>query len=166
MSEKMLEFWRLDLNALAKRARLRSLCPRQGLDFASNDYLGLAESVELKEIAANALARDIPIGATGSRLLRGNHFEHEALETEAAKFFHSESALLFASGFSANQALLATLPQQKDLIFYDSLIHASAHDGMRLSRAGHTAFPHNDINFLEQKKNNGVIKMLLVIRGL
>lgn len=93
MSEKMLEFWRLDLNALAKRARLRSLCPRQGLDFASNDYLGLAESVELKEIAANALARDIPIGATGSRLLRGNHFEHEALETEAAKFFHSESAL-------------------------------------------------------------------------
>jgi len=171
MSEKMLEFWRLDLDALAKRARLRSLCPRQGLDFASNDYLGLAESVELKEIAANALARDIPIGATGSRLLRGNHFEHEALETEAAKFFHSESALFFASGFSANQALLSTLPQQKDLIFYDSLIHASAHDGMRLSRADYTSFPHNDINFLEQaikqwRNKNAVGNPWIIVESL
>lgn len=150
MSEKILQFWRQDLDALTKRARLRKLFAREGLDFSSNDYLGLSESEKFKEIIAGALARDIPIGATGSRLLRGNHFEHEALEAEAAKFFHSESALFFASGYSANQALLSTLPQQKDLIFYDELIHASAHDGMRLSRAGHILFPHNDINYLEQ----------------
>ena len=150
MSDKVLELWRQDLEALAKRARLRNLFPREGLDFSSNDYLGLSESKKFKEIVANALTRDIPIGATGSRLLRGNHSEHEALEAEAAKFFHSESALFFASGYSANQALLSTLPQQNDLIFYDVLIHASAHDGMRLSRAGHALFPHNDINFLDQ----------------
>ena len=150
MSDRVLELWRQDLEALAKRARLRSLFPREGLDFSSNDYLGLSESGKLKEILADALARDIPIGATGSRLLRGNHSEHEVLEAEAAKFFHSESALFFASGYAANQALLATLPQQNDLIFYDALIHASAHDGMRLSRADRTLFPHNDINFLDQ----------------
>ena len=150
MSDKVLELWRQDLEALAMRARLRNLFPREGLDFASNDYLGLSESKKFKEIVADALTRDIPIGATGSRLLRGNHSEHEALETEAAKFFHSESALFFASGYSANQALISTLPQQNDLIFYDALIHASAHDGMRLSRAGHALFPHNDINFLDR----------------
>ena len=152
MSDRVLELWRQDLEALAKRARLRSLFPREGLDFSSNDYLGLSESGKLKEILADALARDIPIGATGSRLLRGNHSEHEVLEAEAAKFFHSESALFFASGYAANQALLATLPQQNDLIFYDALIHASAHDGMRLSRADRTLFQHNDINFLDQAK--------------
>lgn len=150
MSDKVLELWRQDLEALAMRARLRNLFPREGLDFASNDYLGLSESKKFKEIVADALTRDIPIGATGSRLLRGNHSEHEALEAEAAKFFHSESALFFASGYSANQALISTLPQQNDLIFYDALIHASAHDGMRLSRAGHALFPHNDINFLDR----------------
>lgn len=150
MSDKVLELWRQDLEALAKRARLRNLFPREGLDFSSNDYLGLSESEKFKEIIADALARDIPIGATGSRLLRGNHSEHEALEAEAAKFFHSESALFFTSGYTANQALLSTLPQQNDLIFYDALIHASAHDGMRLSRSGHASFPHNDINFLER----------------
>lgn len=145
----MLERFRADLAGLAARDRLRGLAPRAGLDFASNDYLALAESRELKEAAAAALARGVPVGAGGSRLLRGNHPEHEALEEEAARFFRAESALFFGAGFSANEALLSTLPQRADCVFHDSLIHASAHDGMRLSRAPHEAFPHNDVTALD-----------------
>jgi 8-amino-7-oxononanoate synthase len=150
----MLERFRADLAGLAARDRLRALAPRAGLDFASNDYLALAESRELKEAASAALARGVPVGAGGSRLLRGNHPEHEALEEEAARFFHSESALFFGAGFSANEALISTLPQRADCIFHDALIHASAHDGMRLSRAPREAFPHNDATALDDAIRN------------
>jgi len=145
----MLERFQADLAGLAARDRLRSLAPRAGLDFASNDYLALAESRELKEAAEAALARGVPVGAGGSRLLRGNHPEHESLEEEAARFFRAQSALFFGAGFSANEALLATLPQRDDCIFYDAFVHASAHDGMRLSRAPRAAFAHNDVTALD-----------------
>ena len=132
------------LDALARRGRLRALEPRLGLDFASNDYLGLAQSQELAAALSEAIARGVPVGAGGSRLLRGNHPEHEALEAEAAAFFGAETALFFGGGFNANSAMLATLPQRGDLIVYDELIHASAHDGMRLSRAEARRARHND----------------------
>jgi 8-amino-7-oxononanoate synthase len=132
------------LDALLKRVRLRSLEPRRGLDFASNDYLGLAESDVLRDAVTAALMRGVPVGAGGSRLLRGNHPEHEALEFEAAAFFRAETALFFGGGFSANTAIFSTLPARGDLIIYDDLIHASAHDGMRLSKAESVAARHND----------------------
>ena len=78
---------RAGLDALAARDRLRARAPAVGLDFASNDYLGLAGSDLLKQAALEALNRGVPVGAAGSRLLRGNHPEHEALEEEAAAFF-------------------------------------------------------------------------------
>ncbi len=83
------------LAALRSRGRLRALAPRAGADFTSNDYLALAESALLRDAAATALARGVAVGAGGSRLLRGNHPEHEALEEEAAAFFGSETALYF-----------------------------------------------------------------------
>src|SRR5690606_4856857 len=116
------------LAALGRRGRLRALAPRRGIDFTSNDYLGLAESEVLREAAAAALARGVPAGAGGSRLLRGNHAEHEALEEEAAAFFGAESTLFFAGGFAANAALVATLPRRGDLVVHDALIHASVHE--------------------------------------
>ncbi|MCG5236144.1 aminotransferase class I/II-fold pyridoxal phosphate-dependent enzyme [Xanthobacter oligotrophicus] len=118
------------LAALGRRGRLRTLAPAQGADFASNDYLGLAQSEELRQAAAAALARGVPLGAGGSRLLRGNHPEHEALEAEAAAFFGAEAALFFAGGFAANAALVSTLPRRGDLVVYDELIHASVHEGL------------------------------------
>jgi 8-amino-7-oxononanoate synthase len=133
-----------DLDSLQARDRLRALAPRAGCDFASNDYLGLAESREYRGAAGAALARGVPLGAGGSRLLRGNHPEHEALEQEAARFFGAESALFFGAGFAANEALFSTLPQRGDLILYDELIHASAHEGMRLSRARSQPVRHNE----------------------
>ena len=134
-----------DLAGLAARDRLRALRPRIGVDFASNDYLGLAESPALREAVAEALARGVPVGAGGSRLLRGNHPEHEALEAEAAAFFGSEATLFLSSGFAANLVAFSALPQRGDLVLHDALIHASAHDGIRLGRAETWSFAHNDV---------------------
>ncbi|MDB5701687.1 MAG: 8-amino-7-oxononanoate synthase [Sphingomonadales bacterium] len=135
-----------DLAQLASQSRRRQLIPRAGRDFSSNDYLGMASSPGLRDAVAAAVASGVPIGSGGSRLLGGNHPEHEALEAEAAAFFGSESALFFSSGYAANSALLSTLPQRGDLIVYDALVHASAHEGMRLGRADHRAAPHNDVD--------------------
>lgn len=139
----------LDLVRLDGRHRRRRLLPRHGIDFASNDYLGLAESPELRAIVAAALDRGVPVGAGGSRLLRGNHPEHELLEAEAAALFGAEAALFVGSGFTANGAIFAALPGRDDLVVYDALIHASAHDGMRLGRALTVAAAHNDVEAIE-----------------
>jgi len=132
------------LEALARRGRQRALTAAAGADFASNDYLGLAASPELRDAARASLERGVPVGAGGSRLLRGNHREHEALEAEASAFFGAESALFLGSGFMANVALFSTLPQRGDLIVHDALIHASVHDGMRASKAERSEARHND----------------------
>jgi 8-amino-7-oxononanoate synthase len=132
------------LEALTRRGRHRALAQRDGADFSSNDYLGLAGSRELRDATRAALEREVPVGAGGSRLLRGNHREHEALESEAAAFFRAPSALYFPSGFMANVALFSTLPQRGDLVVHDALIHASVHDGMRAGKAERAEARHND----------------------
>ena len=141
----ILDAHREALTLIARRSRTRSLIPRAGHDFASNDYLGLSGSAELRAAVSAALDRGVAIGAGGSRLLRGNDPEHEALEAEAAAFFGSEASLFFSSGFAANSAIFSTLPAGRDLIVHDSLIHASAHEGMKLSRATTVAAEHNDV---------------------
>ena len=138
-----------DLARLSASARRRRLAPQAGVDFASNDYLGLAASGLLAAAARAAIDRGVPVGSGGSRLLRGNHAEHEALEIEASAFFGSESAIWFSTGYAANSALLATLPQTGDLIVHDALVHASAHEGMRLSRAQVVSAQHNDLDDIE-----------------
>jgi 8-amino-7-oxononanoate synthase len=138
------------LDELAGASRLRSLAPRQGVDFTSNDYLGLASSPRLAGAVTAALARGTPVGAGGSRLLRGNAPEHEALEARAATFFGAERALFFGSGYAANYALLSTLPQRGDLLILDALVHASAREGARAGRAQVTQVAHNDAGAFEQ----------------
>ena len=139
--------WRVhhdDLAILDTHDRRRALAPRKGRDFASNDYLALAGAARLRDAITAAIARGVPAGSGGSRLLRGNDPEHEALEAEAAAWAGSESALFLGSGYAANVALLSTLPQTGDLIIHDELIHASMHEGLRLARATAVAVPHND----------------------
>lgn len=133
-----------DLATLGEKARLRSLAPRRGTDFASNDYLAMSSSPRLAAAVQEAIARGVPLGSGGSRLLRGNDPEHELLEEEAARFFGSESALFFSAGYAANVALLSTLPQRGDLIVFDELVHASMHEGLRLTRATAVSAAHND----------------------
>jgi 8-amino-7-oxononanoate synthase len=138
----------LQLRALDERGRYRRLHRRTGIDFTSNDYLGLAESDELRQAATEAIARGVPVGAGGSRLLRGNHREHEALEAEAASHFGTEAALYFGAGYSANHAIFSTLPQRDDIMLHDELVHASVHEGLRHCRAPHESVPHNDVEAL------------------
>ena len=137
------------LHLLAAQNRLRTLAPRAGLDFSSNDYLGLAASPRLRSALTEAMSRGTAIGAGGSRLLRGNAPEHQELEAKAAAFFHAERTLFFSSGYAANSALFATLPQREDLVVFDELIHASARDGMRAGRAATVDARHNDVASVE-----------------
>ncbi|WP_234419112.1 8-amino-7-oxononanoate synthase [Sphingomonas sp. EC-HK361] len=139
-----------DLRQLAANDRIRILKPRAGIDISSNDYLGLSHSALLAQAITDAVARGVSVGSGGSRLLRGNDPEHEALEEEAAAYFGSETTLYFATGYTANAALLATLPQRGDLIIHDALIHASMHEGLRLSRAQGVAAGHNDPTRIER----------------
>jgi 8-amino-7-oxononanoate synthase len=144
-----LDGYRAQLHGLAAQSRLRTLEPRSGIDFASNDYLGLATSKRLADAVTAALERGTPIGAGGSRLLRGNAPEHEDLEAAAATFFRSERSLYFGGGYVANYAVLSTLPQKGDLIVLDALAHASALEGTRAGRAEVTRAPHNDVGAFE-----------------
>lgn len=136
--------FRDDLDALASKGRRRALAGRAGVDFASNDYLGLAGSPRLSCAVRRALDEGAPVGATGSRLLRGNDDWHEALEARAAGFFGAGAALMFGGGYVANVALFGTLPQTGDLLLMDDLSHASTREGARLTRAAVALFRHND----------------------
>lgn len=150
MTPTRLARYEATLAGLERRERLRTLMARDGVDFSSNDYLGYAGSTRLATAITAALQRGVPVGAGGSRLLRGNHPEHEALEAEAAAFFGAERALYFSTGFAANAALFSTLPQRGDLIVHDALVHASAHEGMQASRAQAVPAAHNNVAAFEE----------------
>lgn len=161
----------LDLNALSSLGRRRRLEVATGLDFSSNDYLGLAGSPELRDCASEAVRRGVPIGAGGSRLLRGNHPEHEALEEAAARYFGAPSALYFGSGYAANLALFASAPQRGDLVVYDEFVHASVHDGMRRGRAEIASAPHNGAQGIEDaivrwRAAGGMGRVWIVVESL
>lgn len=86
-------------------------------------------------------------GSTGSRLLSGSTTAHSSLENRFAAFFGSPAALLFNSGWDANVSFFATIPQPKDWVVYDELVHASVHSGLRASRVPthrRVPFKHND----------------------
>ena len=137
--------YRRDLDGLSQAARLRALNPRRGIDFSSNDYLGLAQSPRLVAAARRALDAGVPVGAAGSRLLRGETEAQAAFEDAAARFFGAEAALGFGGGYVANFAVLTTLPQRGDLLLMDALSHASTHEGARAGRAEVATFRHGDV---------------------
>ena len=143
--------YRAQLDALETAGRKRRLSVPAGRDFSSNDYLGLSRCPYLRQVAQNAIADGIAHGSGGSRLLGGNHPEHEALERFAASHYGAESSLFFGSGFAANVALFATLPQTGDLVLHDEYVHASVHDGMKLGRAESRSFRHNDCDAVERE---------------
>lgn len=142
-------------NALAERQAAQALrqLPQNGglIDFYSNDYLGLASHPKVKAAIQKSLEEPQPLGATGSRLISGNRPELEAFERFLAHFHRSEKALLFNSGYAANQGLLSCMADRHDTILYDQLIHASLREGLKLSLATHYSFRHNDLQHLAQK---------------
>jgi 8-amino-7-oxononanoate synthase len=127
---------------------LRQMRLPRGIDFVSNDYLGLAEHPYLNDAMRSALA-ELPAGSGGSRLLRGHHEIFESIEERLASFTGSESALLFGSGYAANIGLLQAIASPDDLIVSDERNHASLIDGIRLTKAATAIVPHQNMDALE-----------------
>ncbi len=128
------------------------------IDFASNDYLGLASS---QTFAASVIQEweqhrgtYSGFGSTGSRLLEGNRTYTERLEEFIAQFHGFQSSLLFTCGYMANVGLMSTVAGTNDYIFYDTQVHASTREGIRLSKAYTFPFKHNNMSHLEDRIKN------------
>jgi len=122
------------------------------IDFSSNDYIGFSKNKAIFEETHHYLLNIncIQNGATGSRLISGNHIVYDEVENYIAQFHQSESALIFNSGYDANVGFFSSVPQKGDLILYDELCHASIRDGIQLSNAKSYKFQHNDFEDLER----------------
>ena len=151
---------RLQNNALRKLPQATDC-----VDFASNDYLGFSNSKSIFEATHQYLLEhnQIQNGATGSRLLSGNHPVYEAAEAFIAHFHQSSSALIFNSGYDANVGFFSAVPQKGDLILYDELCHASIRDGIQLSNAKAYKFQHNDLEDLERLLVQNTEKTIYVV---
>ncbi|TCI93129.1 aminotransferase class I/II-fold pyridoxal phosphate-dependent enzyme [Tenacibaculum sp. M341] len=123
-----------------------------GVDFYSNDYLGFSKSDEIFNQTHQLLVdQNITInGATGSRLISGNHSLYKETESLIAEFHNSEKAIIFNSGYDANLGFFSCVPQRGDIIVYDELSHASIRDGIQLSNAKAYKFKHNNTEHLEK----------------
>jgi 8-amino-7-oxononanoate synthase len=151
------------LRAIEDRGQLRRLQPMQlapqgrllrdggeFLDFSSNDYLGLSRHPLLIE-RASAWAAEMGAGAGASRLVTGTSSAHLAVEAKIAAFKGTEAALLFASGWQANAAVIPALVKAAPgvAVFTDRLIHASLHQGCAAAGVRQIRFRHNDLDDLE-----------------
>lgn len=139
---------------------LRSLKPKkEGINFYSNDYLGLAQNTTFQKILLQEINQQPHLlkGSTGSRLISGNSNFMMEVEAFIAKKHKVEGALLLPSGYLANLALFSAIPQRGDTVLIDELIHRSVRDGIRLSNAKGLKFRHNDLGHLEEllKKAEG-----------
>lgn len=127
--------------------------PNNLIDFSSNDYIGFSKNKSIFEETHQYLIDNncIQNGATGSRLLSGNHKVYQEAEDFIANFHLSECSLIFNSGYDANVGFFSSVPQKGDLILYDELCHASIRDGIQLSNAKAYRFKHNDFEDLEKR---------------
>ena len=123
---------------------------RSMLNLASNDYLGLATDLHLREEFLDTLKIERALfSSSSSRLLTGNFAEYEQFENSLSKVF-GRAALLFNSGYHMNIGILPALCDSKTVILADKLVHASMIDGIRLSNAQYVRYRHNDLQHLEQ----------------
>ena len=142
------------LHSLDEGGLLRTLRAPSGVDFSSNDYLGLANDDRLKAALVRAVERE-GVGSTGSRLLRGERDSIAALERRFARFKGTERALYFSSGYLANLAVMTTFADAEDVIVSDERNHASLIDGIRLSPARREIVAHNDVAAVRQAVGAG-----------
>ena len=159
------------LNLRLENNSLRKLpIPNNGIDFSSNDYLGFAKNEEIFDATHQYLIDNkIKInGATGSRLISGNHNLYTITEEYIANFHQSEAALIFNSGYDANVGFFSSVPQRNDIILYDELCHASIRDGIQMSHAKAYKFQHNDYEDLEKllqklQTNNSELQTIYIV---
>ena len=123
---------------------------RSVVEFSSNDYLGMSVHPRVRDAAARA-ARELGVGATGSRHLSGSHAAMLDLEVRLAEFEGTESATLAPTGYAANVAILEALGGPDAVVFSDALNHASIIDGCRASRSRVEVYAHGDVADLERR---------------
>jgi len=116
-----------------------------------NNYLGLADNKEIKEVATEATNEYGTSAPMGSRMLTGNTTDHEALEVRLAKFVNKESSILFNYGYMGVLGTLSALVHRSDTIVIDKLSHACMIDGTFLAGGKYRFFKHNDMNDLEKQ---------------
>ncbi|ENU30799.1 8-amino-7-oxononanoate synthase [Acinetobacter sp. CIP-A165] len=133
-----------------QQGRFITIKDKTMLNLASNDYLGLAADLSLREEFLDTLKIERALfSSSSSRLLTGNFAEYEQFENSLSKAF-GRAALLFNSGYHMNIGILPALCDSKTVILADKLVHASMIDGIRLSTAQHVRYRHNDLQHLEQ----------------
>lgn len=133
-----------------QQGRWITIQDRTMLNLASNDYLGLAADLSLREEFLDTLKIERALfSSSSSRLLTGNFAEYEQFENSLSKTF-GRAALLFNSGYHMNIGILPALADSKTIILADKLVHASMIDGIRLSTAQYVRYRHNDLQHLEQ----------------
>lgn len=156
------------LHGREANSSLRTLDKQQeGIDFYSNDYLGLAGNKDFQgKLSSRIRQTNLSHGSTGSRLISGNHPLFEETEKLIADFHETKAALIFNSGYDANIGLLSCVPGREDVILYDNLVHASVRDGIRLSLAAAFSFAHNDPKQLEEKLQRIKKRVFVVVESV
>jgi len=147
------------------------LFSKDSIDFASNDYLGFAKNETIfNETHEYLVQNNLKVnGATGSRLISGNHSLYTTAENFIAKFHDVPAALIFNSGYDANVGFFSSVPQRNDIILYDELCHASIRDGIAMSNAKSYKFQHNDLEDLEsiiQRYNTEPVEVYVVTESV
>lgn len=138
------------LDELDYRGLKRKLASPKGIDFSSNNYLGLAKDVRLQTAFIDAIRLE-GVGSTASRLLRGERDCFRKVEEQFAEWKGTERSLYFATGYQANIGLMQTFFEKDDVVFSDELNHASLIDGIRLSKSKKIIFKHLDFENLETR---------------
>jgi 8-amino-7-oxononanoate synthase len=131
------------------------------INFASNDYLALANCQQSVECLANA-AHQYGVGSGASHLICGHQKPHQDLEDALAQFVRRDAAITFSSGYMANLAILQTLAKKGDVIIADKLNHASLIDGVKLSAADSLRYSHCDMAMLEKRLSSSLQNKFVV----
>ena len=148
----LLDDLKSELEQLRSESLFRSLADPRGIDFSTNDYLGLSQDSAFRTAVLEKLREakgSHCLSSPASRLLRGNTPRHRELEERLADFKGTEGALLFPSGYQANIGLLTTLVSPEDRVLSDAQNHASIIDALRLCRCRKIVFPHLDVEAVE-----------------
>ena len=146
------------------RVRVRGVT---AVNWCSNDYLGLSMHPELAAAAASSAAT-WGVGARASRLLSGTTSWHLRLEAALARWFATEAAIVYPSGYQANLGTLGSLLSSQDIVFVDRLAHASLIDAARASRATLRVFHHNDVAHLARllQRTSAGRRRMIVTEGV
>ncbi len=142
--------WHRSTKTIDRPGAVVQIGDRTYLNFASNDYLGLATDDRLINAAIEA-TQQYGTGSTGSRLLTGHRALHRELEIAIAQFKQTEDAIVFSSGYLANLGTIAALVGKRDLILSDQYNHSSLRNGAIVSGATILEYQHCDIQDLQTK---------------